>query len=387
MNRQRYRETLLQWVWKELQFNCSGLQTLDGQNVEIADPGQQNPGRGPDFLQAAIRVGGLDWHGAVEVHYREREWFEHAHHEDSEFDRVVLHVVFECNSRRAMRAAGGSVPTLDLSQYLEKPLARLLAVNQRSRLPCAGNLSFISREAFIKQVEIAHQEYFTYKADELLKFYSAGSVPSVAWKEMLVQGFYRALGIPRNRRSMERLAGRVATREIGSNSLTEWICQVEEIAFGKDTLLFNWNRSGMRPASRPAARVVQAASLHYAVHSVPMDEFIQSGIHAWKAIEHLAGRENLPGASRREIVRGTVFLPAIYILGDLFFSKKLKSSSYEAWLQLRATPPQEVASPYKRAGFEVSGKVHCLGLAHLYKRYCLEKRCHQCKVFKSAINS
>ncbi len=387
MGRQRYSESLLQWIWQELQFNCTGLRTTGGQALEVVEPGRLNRGRGPDFLEAVIRIGGLEWHGAVEIHFQEREWFGHGHHKDHAFDGVVLHVVYECNSSRAVRTCGGAIPTLELSQAVGKPLARLLAMNHGSRLPCAGSLNYISREAFEKQVEQAHREYFAFKMDELFRYYDAEAVPSEAWKRMLMHGIFRVLGIPGNQQSMERLAGKLAPLNPEGVSLSEWICRVEQIAFGKDTLHFRWNSSGMRPASRPAVRVVQAAALHYAVCRVGVRGFLHEGIDVWDELVRLAGRENLPGENRREILRGTVFLPAIYILGDLFISDKLKSGSYTAWLRLQAAPPQEVLTPFRQAGFRVTGKANCLGLAHQYKRYCLEKRCHQCKVFKSAINS
>lgn len=52
-----YRETLLQWIWQELEFDPSSLKTTDGKPIEIVDPGTINKGAGPDFTHACIRIG------------------------------------------------------------------------------------------------------------------------------------------------------------------------------------------------------------------------------------------------------------------------------------------------------------------------------------------
>ena len=45
-----------------------GMQTTDGQEVEVIDPGLHNRNSGPDFFNAKVKIGGTLWVGNVEIH-------------------------------------------------------------------------------------------------------------------------------------------------------------------------------------------------------------------------------------------------------------------------------------------------------------------------------
>jgi hypothetical protein len=68
-------------------------ETVSGKRLQILSPGEFNVHGGPDFLDAAILIGGLVNVGDIEFHRNASEWLSHGHSENSEFDNVILHIV------------------------------------------------------------------------------------------------------------------------------------------------------------------------------------------------------------------------------------------------------------------------------------------------------
>ena len=88
-------EQLLHYVWKHKLFPVGPLCTVQGQGVEIIDPGLSNRNAGPDFFNAKVKIGGTLWVGNVEIHDRASDWFLHGHEKDLHYDNVILHVCGE----------------------------------------------------------------------------------------------------------------------------------------------------------------------------------------------------------------------------------------------------------------------------------------------------
>jgi len=385
-----YKESLLQWIWQELQFNCSNLRTTFGKKIEIRDNGTLNNGAGPDFLGAHIFIGGLEWHGSVEIHKTAKEWFRHGHQFDKNFNNVVLHVVGSDRELSVAETASGSNPfTLCLKPYLQKGLYELLQHSKMGSIPCAGNVEFIHQQAFEQQIETAHKEYFDYKIDELIQFYPAGLPVTRAWKQAFIRQVYRTLGISANRVQMGSLAMKVSAADCTVYDIAEWQKEVHHKAFyeeNKDEEI-TWTKSGIRPSGKPENRVRQAAAFQYSASMLSIRDYLQGPEFSWKKIESGIPPNSKPGTMMNRLVRYTAFIPAVYLLGKLLHDTSLMNKSYSCWAEQAAFVPSKIEAPFKKAGFEVSGKIKKLGLAHQYKRYCSRKNCRDCKVFKNAIRA
>ena len=121
-------EALVQDLWEAQRFDRAGLTTTDGDPVRILDPGVLNTDAGPDFSNAHIRIGGVDWHGDVEIHVRSGAWFDHSHNDDERYDRVVLHVTLhpDLHTGRIPRSDGSLIPEVVLAPRLQRPLQSML---------------------------------------------------------------------------------------------------------------------------------------------------------------------------------------------------------------------------------------------------------------------
>ncbi|WP_340106757.1 DUF2851 family protein [Rhodohalobacter sp. 8-1] len=385
-----YQETLLQWVWQELEFDTTSLRTAEGQPVEIIEPGELNTGAGPDFLGASFRIGPLKLFGDVEIHIHPGHWSQHNHQRSERFNRVVLHVVYDggCspNSSPAVRPDGTTPPLLRLKPFLQKSLIHLFERKRQSSLPCSGNLRYISQEAFEAQVVKAHRHYFEYKTDFLIERYDSDLPLSKAWLKMLSRGLFHTLGIPRNRSEMEQFHDRIY-RSTLPTSLNDFIRFATSVAFDKDSgHPIEWITSGMRPASLPSKRVTQAAALYFTIHNLPFKSYLSTNPEAWTQIIRRIPDNLQPGGQMRSILRHTVFYPATYLLGEFLHAQPLKQFAYQQWVNAPGNVPGEVVAPFRSAGFIINKKTLKPGLAHQLKRYCRPLNCHRCKVFKKAIN-
>jgi hypothetical protein len=387
-NRRPYREELFQWIWQQLEFDCNNLRTSCGKSLQIIDAGSLNHGAGPDFLGAHLRIDKKEWFGSVEIHKNQREWIQHGHHKDEEFNSVILHVIFEEDDSKRIQTKDGHEPfTFVLKPRLEKKIHRLLEAKQKSGIACSGNVSFINQKAFEEQIAKAQKEYLEYKVEELLEFYDPSLPLSTAWINCLIIGMYRTLGIPSNKNQMAELAQVVVEECIPDQEIPNFEKQIEQLAF-KSEKNFHWIFSGMRPASRPQQRVKQAAFLHYSILQLPFKQFFKNELDkTWNEILHNIRPADRPGQSRLSLIKQIVYLPALYLLADLLQANKLKQSALEAWSSSSQHVPGEIKGPFKKAGFAIHSSTKKIGLAHQYKRYCLEKNCHRCEVFKKAIRS
>ena len=111
--KQQEMEQLLHYVWKHRIFPLKGLQTTDGQTVEVIDCGLPNRHAGPDFFNAKVKINGTLWVGNVEIHERASDWYAHHHNRDTAYDNVVLHVC-ETIDRKVTRSDGEPIPQLCL---------------------------------------------------------------------------------------------------------------------------------------------------------------------------------------------------------------------------------------------------------------------------------
>ncbi len=389
-NQTEYKENLYQWIWQNLEFECQNLKTVCGKPVRIINQGRINPGAGPDFLGATIWIGDLKWYGAVEIHRNTSDWEKHSHYKDPLFNRVFLHVVIQHDVSSPVKTSSGVVPyTLCLKPYIHKSLYRLAEMKENRGLACAGNPVIIHQEAFTAQINKANREYLAWKVEELLKDYPAGVPVSTAWKNCVITRMYHTLGIPSNRQQMEKLARAAIERYSEIFSADTFAEEISETAFcgSQGISPEEWNHTGMRPASRPLIRVKQAASLHHALQAFPFRRLFEHPEAAWAGILSLVPDEHKPGLTMQGILRQTVMVPALYLLGELLHSASLKNLAIEEWNKRGMQVPSEVKKPFLNAGYNLNKEKNMPGLAHQLKRYCHERNCHRCEVFKNAIGS
>lgn len=387
-----YHEELLHWIWGSRNFDYQNLKSASGEQVTIRKTGKVNKSDGPDFLCAEIIIGNLCWHGDVEIHWSLSDWKAHGHHFDPNYDQVILHVIFEENDQNISRSDHSTIPTLSLSPYLDKPLHAFIEQYLRQpTLPCSGQFSFISEKAFNQQLQKAHKEYFEQKINDLLEFYDPSLVLSAAWLKMFTIALFDGLGISHNRLPMRRLAIELfpkANQLSSASELQNEAIQISEINEGSKPLSFNWKHKGVRPGNHPLPRIKQAAEILWHIKALPFDHWQQKSPEVlWDHIVSSITTTPSLGRQRANILFGTVFLPALYSLGNLLFCEQLRNNCWRMWKDHRVSLPDSLLQELEQTGLSPSIYARKLGTIHQLRAYCQPKNCQDCKVFKSAISS
>ncbi|WP_020404418.1 DUF2851 family protein [Gracilimonas tropica] len=383
----KHSEAFLQWIWENLLFDFTALQTNEGQPVHVLDPGKQNVTDGPDFKQAIVQIGNLTWHGDVELHINNRGWLEHRHHEDPNYNNVILHVVAEKGGLPAITKSGQQLPTLNLEPHLSKELSRFLkSFSTSGKLNCSTGLQFISERAFYEQLDKAHLEYFEKKADDFLQYYDPELLPTQAWKYALVISLWDGLGISHNRKPMQKTACKWI-QVINSENRLPAITEILEFAGFKNKINpdLKWNYKSVRPANHPRNRIIEAINLSEAIINLPFDHFLNLELApAWDRFLYSAG---LKKTGRYQILYGTVFLPALYMLGKLFAHQKLSDAAFSSWKHLKTPIPSSILSSFHSLPINNQRYRKKLGSVHLLNAYCKAGKCTECFVLKKAIQS
>jgi uncharacterized protein DUF2851 len=112
------KEDFLHYVWQLQLFKVKKLLSSNQEPVIILNKGQYNTNTGPDFFNAKVKIGNQLWAGNVEIHVKASDWYVHHHEIDSNYNSVILHVVWE-NDAEIFRSDNTVIPTLVLKDYIE----------------------------------------------------------------------------------------------------------------------------------------------------------------------------------------------------------------------------------------------------------------------------
>ena len=113
------KEDFLHYVWQYKKFDFSNLTTVSEESLTITNCGNYLKQSGPDFFNAQIVLGNQKWAGNVEIHIKSSDWYLHHHEKDTNYDNVILHVVWE-HDTPVFRKDNSEIPVLELKKYISK---------------------------------------------------------------------------------------------------------------------------------------------------------------------------------------------------------------------------------------------------------------------------
>ncbi|MDP8227557.1 MAG: DUF2851 family protein [Candidatus Celaenobacter polaris] len=119
-------ENFLYHIWDEQHLKDT-IRTVAGTKIEILFQGKWNTDAGPDFINSIILFDGKKLQGDVEIHKHEYDWKAHNHHEDKNYNNVILHVVFtnDQNAEFTISESGNKIPILELQLNLDEQIDKL----------------------------------------------------------------------------------------------------------------------------------------------------------------------------------------------------------------------------------------------------------------------
>lgn len=415
-------ESLMQYVWQHRLWQQSNLRTVDGEVVQIIDPGTLNTNSGPDFFNAKIAIDGHLWAGDVEIHVKASDWHRHGHDNDPAYESVILHVVGR-DDTVIRRSDGSPIPQMRMpcSPQFSRCYSALVDSSQSS-LPCASFIRSMSSLHMRDWLDSLAYERLYDKAERIRQILERHSGD---WENACYVTLARGLGFGINAEPFERLALALPLRFLGKHSDSP--AAVEALLFGQAGLLENaplsdpyvarlseeyrflthkfdlhrpeamgWKMSRMRPANFPHRRIAALAAI------ITGGFRMLSDILAIRSVDRAATLLSRPlpdywhhhytfgAASSRSsestLSRSSIQRLCINVVAPLQFAYGLTHGLQEMQdnaLNLLNSIPAEnnsVIRPLLDANLPASSAFDSQALIQLRKAYCLQRKCLYCKL-------
>lgn len=417
-------EAVLHFVWQHQYFSKKNLQTTDGQSITILRTGLYNTHAGADFTAAFVRIGEVDWVGSVEIHKKSSDWDAHAHTQDTRYNNVILHVVWQ-HDREVLRPDGSPIPTLTLSERVDNEwLKRCENFIQQTPfpIPCAAQIGQVSNLHQMAMFDRALAERLEQKAARVLEWFGQNGRD---WEETTYWLLMQNMGFKTNAEPMLSLAQQLPLRclqkhrdqllsleamlfGVGgwikepSNDL--YICQLQkEYSFlghkyalrDKELNASQWKLLRMRPANFPTVRLAQmAAILHCNPHlfslllecttvaelkaflRVPMSEYWTK--HYLPEKESSQKVAQLGDESLNNIIINTA-VPLLVAYGQHLQQQQWKEKAI-SWLETLSAEKNKITDIWKNLGLTMRTAADAQAGIALYQYFCEPKRCLECQI-------
>lgn len=414
-------ESLLQYAWEHRRYNANGLATINGEEVIIVKPGRRNTNQGPDFIEAHVRIAGVDFYGAVELHTRTDQWHAHQHQADAGYNGIVLHVVGESNGALPHRADGTTVPEVAIGARLDYSLLEKFTWLQQQALaiPCAKLIAEVpdfTKRTWVRSLGMGRLVTKATAMETML----AGTKHN--WQQLFWVQLAGAMGGPVNKDAFMDLAAGLPIATLARH--TNEIEILEALLFGmagmlhalavdeyQATLQNHWQHyctkygltplpeqrfkfMRMRPSGFPTVRLAQLAALLHiqpnllALLEVPaaaLAQTLDAPVSAyWQQHFHFGKRSKRGGAHRlTDDSIGRLLINSILPFAVVY--NRYRKREHEAQFAtevLQALPPESnaVVTKYAALNLAPANALESQGLLALHKEYCTPKRCLQCTI-------
>ena len=192
-------------IWKYQLVD--GLVTIEGDRIDVHFPGMDRNEKGCDFRDAVFSCGGRIVYGNIEVHVKSSQWYRHGHHNDPNYNGVVLHVVMWHDCEKPTKLQNGSIiPTLCLQQFItgSLPDEQDRGEIERSVVPysCAASKLYSDGGVLVKKFELAGEKRFRLKTD----MFTCEMMQKAEQGNVLLSYMARALGYMSNMMPLKKLA-------------------------------------------------------------------------------------------------------------------------------------------------------------------------------------
>lgn len=390
--------------------------------MQVLRTGFYNTDAGPDFKEALLRLGEVEWAGSVEIHLKASDWYRHQHQHDLKYDQVVLHVVWEAD-KPVQRADGTLVPTLELKERVKLALLQTYEQLQQSQnaIPCASFWPRINEITKRMMMERALVERLEIKGGEVLQLYQASGND---WEQAAYSVLLRGFGFKVNQQAFAQLAKALPLAVVRRH----WhnLMQLEALLLGQAGFLdeqedeyvlqlqkeynflshkynlqanalqrHHWNFLRMRPANFPTVRLAQLAAVlhrqqalfsglleagsikHYQLlFGVPVSEYWQE--HYMPGRPTKAALKSMgKGSAHNLMINVAVPLLAAYASysGDKTYLDKAISL-----LEQVGEQSNKITRLYGELGWKAKTAADNQAALGLYKNYCQLVNCMHCAV-------
>ena len=423
------REDLLHFIWKTNKLPLKELRTSKSEELLIHNFGLHNLNSGPDFFNAKLEINGQVWAGNVEMHLKASDWYTHGHEADSNYDNVILHVVWE-DDISVFRKDNTEIPTLELKNIIPNSLLfgykSLLENSKKKFINCENDIKTVHYFLFDSFLERLYIE----RLEEKSKFiFDLLNDSNNNWEHVLFSMLLRNFGSKVNGASflsISKFLDFSIVRKLQNNPVA-----LESILFGMAKLLereedlgdyyanlqqeftfqknkFNLDESGVqkpdffgiRPSNFPTIRLSQFSNLYAQninlfskVMEINNIEDFYKLFNA-KASEYWYNHYTFNKESRsskKVLTKNAVDLILINTLIPLKFAygKKLGkdiNSELIALISSLGAEKNSIVKKFSDLGITSNNAFQSQAKLQLYNKYCSLNHCLKCAVGNSLLN-
>ena len=414
----KFPEAFLQWVWLHQVFNSDDLKTTDGREIRVEYPGKWNRGFGPDFSGARVWIGNQLALGAVEIHVRSSEWFEHGHEKDAAYNSVILHVIDD-DQGQAMCEDGLLPPQLVLRNRVLPQAWNVWTHWMRNpdHLSCRNHLGRLSNP----QKEEGWMELRRWQMKERVDLVFQGVAKRQGnWEQAFLGRLFSAWGFHHHSEPfaeifqaipmalISRLQGNALAMEalllgLGrflddpqdeySKSLRAMFLHLQ-IAFQLRKISpYPWKNTRLRPSNFPEFRLAQLAAilnqspaLFGSILGAKNEKECLTLLSAsppdyWKTHYRLGKEtgEHSPtlGEKSKQILLANVFVPFRFAYFERVGHEPEKNGTWK-WLEQLPAEENAVTKVFQSTPLKAKNLGESQTQVYLYQNYCVPKRCFEC---------
>ena len=411
------KEEFIYYLWENRLLSLD-LKTTEGESITIISVGNRNYDSGADFVNARIKIGGTLWAGQVEIHVLASDWFKHKHQYDDNYNNVILHVVYECDTDKL------KIPTLEVKDKFDVSLLHNynVFVNSKSWIPCGEFISGVHSftiTSWLDRMLVEHLENECKNLDFKLRNNNYN------WEQAFYQRFTRYFGMKVNNDSFEYLS-----RLLPLNLLLKHIdneVYVESMMFGcagflekdfdedypnllkrdfkmlknkfglKVMPVTNWKFLRLRPPNFPTIRIAQLAKIivnNGSLFSKIRDADDLSEIKKlfdvelspywdnhfqFDKVSNVEKRKTF-GKMAADSVLINAVVPMLFLYGQFHSLESYKEKAMTYLEQIEAED-NVVIRNFNNCSVVLQNAFQTQAALFMYKYYCRRRRCLECRIY------
>lgn len=422
-------EAFLHYVWKFQYFYKHDLTTTSGLPVHITRPGIHNHNAGPDFTNAKVTIGNIEWSGSVEIHIHEKDWYQHQHQKDRAYDNVILHVVWSADPAGTFRSDGTSIPVIKLCDRIDQKLLLNYEklISSDDNIPCSHRFHKAERLKVFEMLDRVVVERLQTKANDILIRLRKNDND---WEETCFQLLASNFGFKVNKTQFIDLATRIPCKLLQKHA--DNLTQLEALLFGMAGFLeddvddayferlkkefrflcakyklsrilsrHHWKFLRLRPANFPTIRMAQLAHLlseHQKLFSMFLNvkdvKILKGNLRAvqseyWQRhYDFGKTTENKIGGLGEESINNIIINTCVPLLAAYSIEKDQQEYLDRALIFLQRTNSEKnkITNAWKNLGMRISSAFDSQASIELMNSYCLQKKCLDCSIGVSILN-
>jgi len=413
-------EEFLHYIWKYKYFHNENLRTEDYKAIEIISVGLHNQNAGPDFFNAKIKINDTLWVGNIEIHINSSDWEKHLHHENDDYNNVILHVVYYADSK-TYNQQKQEIPVLSI-QFDEKLYQNYLQIkNNPNTIACSNSIKKVDNFTILNWLDkllIERLEQKTQIIENLLE------QTKNDWNECFYIFLARGFGGNINSFAFEALAKSLPQRILAKHKNN--LFQLEALLFGQAGMLnsedkntkyysdlkkeydflkakyklqsietYYWKFLRLRPINFPTLRISQFAQLIHQSNSLLTSILSSTNFDNlaklfslktsvfWEThytfVKESSQKKKSFGKNAIENIIINSIVPFLFIYGKKKTNTELQEKAIALLDQMKAEK-NKVVSDWQTLGLQINTAYQSQASIQMMNEYCKPGKCTECAI-------